>query len=679
VARVLIGGPWTFSRQALNAETTLIKPVRYAVALAAVLVSACAPVAEPIIAPVPEGAAGATAPRPLVQPVQPPQEYTRAVQGNSRSANGAPGSRYWQQGVRYNIEASLDPETRQLTGRERIVYRNRSPNTLPYVVFNLYQNLFRTATGGLNLTRLAVGGQALTEFTEQATATVLAGGPAQPGYFVRGTLGRVYLPRPLAPGDSTVFEVEWNFRVPPNGAPRTAFEDALGGRVLAVAQWYPQIATYDDVQGFDTTPYTGQGEFYLEYGDFDYTLTLPSGWLVGGTGTLQNADQVLTPTVRQRLDQAMRTDSVVRVVTAAEVGRGTVAGQNGRVTWRFNARNVRDVAFSTSNRYLWDATRATIPAPTGGGTTQVAVHSLYRPGAPHWENAARYTDHAMEFWSRELVPYIYPQITNTEGPVYGMEYPMVIFVGRPQTAEELYEVSAHEVGHEWFPMMVGQDEAAHAFMDEGFTTFYERLAVADFLRPQDPWAQPRQPYLQIAGQRAEATLMKSADQMTDFQMGVAAYYKPGLVMRALRATLGDETFDRAMRTYSNEWQLKHPYPWDFFNTVERVAGRDLDWFWYPWFYTTATNDLAIARVTPGAGSVAVTVRDVGQVPSPAFLVVTTSGGQRVRQTIPIESFLTPGTREVTVNVPVTGSVTRVDLDPEYVVPDVNRRNNAWTP
>ncbi|HEU4452048.1 MAG TPA: hypothetical protein VFR81_03275, partial [Longimicrobium sp.] len=193
----------------------MFKPVRYAAALAAALVVACAPVAEPIIAPVPEGAAGATAPRPLVQPVTPPPEYQQAVaQRGTRSATGAPGGRYWQQGVRYNIEATLEPESRLLTGRERIVYRNRSPDTLPYVVFNLYQNLFNTVTGGLNLTRIAAGGQTLAEFSEQQTATVLAGGRAEAGYFVRGTLGRVYLPRPLAPGDSTVFEVEWNFRVP---------------------------------------------------------------------------------------------------------------------------------------------------------------------------------------------------------------------------------------------------------------------------------------------------------------------------------------------------------------------------------------------------------------------------------------------------------------------------------
>jgi len=655
----------------------------YPAALVAVVVAAaCAPVAEPLIAPVPQGAAGETAPRPLLQPAAPTPEFSQALQRGTRSATGAPGPRYWQQRVRYNITAELDPNARLLTGRERIVYHNRSPDALPFVVFNLYQNLFRGAGGmtGLTLSRVAVGGQAITQYTAAQREQVLAGNVPGPGWFENGTLGRVYLPRPLASGDSATFEVEWSFRVPPSGAPRTGFEDALGGRVLQVAQWYPQIAVYDDVAGIDITNYAGQGEFYLDYGDFDFAVTVPTGWLVAGTGTLANAAEVLTPAVRQRLDRALQSDEVVRVVTREELGRATQAGQNGRVTWRYTARDVRDVAFATSNHYLWDATRAVIPAPTGGGMRTVAVHAFYRPGAPHWENAARYTDHSTEYFSREIVPYIYPQITTTEGPVYGMEYPMLIFVGRPQGAEELYEVTAHEVGHEWYPMMVGQDEAAHPWMDEGITSYYERLAFGDFWKPQDAFLQPRQTYLMLAGNKGEAPLMRSADLLGDMQLGVAGYYKPSVVMRALESVLGAETFDRALRTYSNEWLLKHPYPWDFFNTVERVAGRDLDWFWYPWFYTTATNDLGISSVVPGNGSVQVTVRDLGQVPSPAFLVVSTAGGQPVRQTIPIERFLNPpNTRSVTVTIPVSGTVTRVDLDPELWIPDANRRNNTWTP
>jgi len=657
---------------------------RHAALLAAFVLAACAPVAEPLVAPVPQGAAGDSAPRPLVRPVLPPPEFQQAVQRQTRTTTGAPGARYWQQRVRYSIEAELDPQTTQLTGKERIVYHNRSPDALRFVVLNLYQNLFRVGafnTGGLNLTRVAAQGQAVPALSAAQAEAILAGGPLTPGYWVNGTLGRLYLPRPLAPGDSTVFEFDWGFRVPPSGAPRTGYEDALGGRVLQVAQWYPQLAVHDDVVGMDITPYSGNGEFYLDYGDFDFALTLPAGWLVAATGTLQNPEQVLTPEVRRRLGQAAATDSVVRVVTAAELGQGTVAGENGKVTWRFSARDVRDVAFATSNRYLWDATRATIPA-AGGGTRSVPVHAFYRPGSGHWDKAARYTDHAAEFFSRAIVPYAYPQITSSEGPVYGMEYPMLVFVGRPQDPAELalYEVMSHEVGHEWFPMMVGQDEAAFAWMDEGLTTYHEGLAANDYFRGHDHFRQPRETYLQAAGRKLEAPLMRHADLLGDMQLGVAAYYKPGILLRSLRATLSDSVFDRAMRTYANDWQGRHPYAWDFFNTFERVAGRDLDWFWSPWFFTTATHDLAVASVAPGAGTVTITVRDLGQAPGPAFVAVTTSGGGTVRGTISMETWLgPPARRSATLTLPVTGTVTRVEIDPEQYLPDINRRNNVWTP
>ncbi|HEX5727333.1 MAG TPA: M1 family metallopeptidase, partial [Longimicrobiaceae bacterium] len=617
-----------------------------------------------------------------------PTEFQAAVAAGTRTETGQPGPRYWQQRVRYSIEAEVDPRLPRVTGRERVVYHNRSPAALASVKLNLYQNLFSDRfvsnqsplnTGGLTLTRVVVQGQPLGEVAAAELQANQREGRTVPGYSVSGTLGTVFLPRPIAPGDSAVFEIDWNFRVPPRSAPRTGFEDALGGRVLQVAQWYPQIAVHDDLVGQDVTPYTGNGEFYLEYGDFDVTLTLPSGWVVGATGTLQNSEQVLPAPVRQRLEAALRTDSVVHVVTREDLDgkRATLGGD--RLTWRFQARDVRDFAFALSDRYLWDATRAVIPAE-GGGTRTVPVHSLYRPGAPGWEQGARYGQHSLVHLSRVIIPYLYPQLTVSEGPIYGMEYPMLIFIGRPDDAEGLYEVIAHEVGHEWFPMMVGQDEAAYGWMDEGFTTYHEAVAFQDFFPRSDHWEEPRSLYLQIAGQKVEAPMMRHIDLVGEgLASGVSAYFKPGTLLRSLRTAVGAETFDQAMRTYAREWLLKHPTPWDFFNTVERVAGRDLDWFWNPWFFQTATLDQAIESVTPGAGTVRVTVRDVGQAPAPSIVTVTTRDGQQVSQTIAIDSWIRPNRRVATVDVAVPGPVAKVEIDPEMLFPDVNRRNNVWTP
>jgi hypothetical protein len=656
--------------------------------LAVLFMAACAPVSEPIVAPLPQGAALDTAGRPYLRPAEPGPEYAAALTGGTRTTTGAPGSRYWQQGVRYDITAELDPQERRITASERIVYRNNSPRELPQVVFNLYQNLFAEnlrgrnsplTTGGFTITRFVVNGDSLGPLTQTQYEANQRENRRSVGIITTGTLGRVLLPRPIAVGDSAVFEVSWSFRVPPSTAPRTGWEDALGGRVLQVAQWYPQIAVFDDVVGYDVTGYTGQGEFYLEYGDFDVALTLPAGWTVGATGELQNPE-ILRPEVRQRLQAAMTSDSTIRVLGGSEVG-GTGAtgpGENGRVTWRYSARDVRDFAFATSNHYNWDARVADVPEANGGGTRRVMVHSLYRTGAPHWEESALFGDHPTEFYSRTLEPYAYPQITVSEGPIYGMEYPMIVFIGRPETRRELYQVIAHEVGHEWHPMMVGQDEAAFAWMDEGFTTYNESRAVDAFIPDFDPWEEPRDVYLSIAGNKGEAPLMRNIELVFGPANVVSAYYKPGTLLRSLQRALGDSVFFQGMRTFEREWMFKHPYPWDFFNTMERVAGRDLDWFWFPFWYRTVLMDQELANVTPSAGGVQVTVRDIGQAPAPAEIVVTTSDGRTATQTIPIERWLNPATRSVTVTIPVTGTVTRVELDPEQYFPDANRRNNVWT-
>lgn len=662
--------------------------VRRTALLAVLVLGACAPVSEPIIAPLPQGAALDTAGRPFVRRVEPTAEYSRAVQAGTRSQTGAPGANYWQQAVRYQITAELDPQTRVLTGQERLTYRNRSPNALPEVRFNLYQNLFTEAfygrgspmnTGGLKLSALVFNGDTLRLITQAQYEANQRENRPNVGYIVTGTLARVILPRPIARGDSAVFQAAWSYTVPPQQAPRTGWEDALGGRVLQVAQWYPQIAVYDDVVGTDVTPYREQGEFYLEYGDFDVTLTLPAGWLVGGTGSLQNPQDVLTPLVRQRLEAAARSDSTTSIVGRDLIGNGTAQGNNGRVTWRFAAQNVRDFAWATSNRYLWDARRAQIPNASGGGTRDILVHTLYRPGAPGWEQSAHYGEHSIEYHSRQMVPYVYPQITVTEGPIYGMEYPMIVFIGRPTTALELYEVITHELGHEWFPMMVGQDEAAFAWMDEGFTTYIENNATKNLFPSSDPYGTTQNQYLQIAGEKAEAPLMQHIDLVFGPAFGVSAYMKPGTLLRSLQRTLGDSVFFAGMREYSRQWQFKHPYPWDFFNTMERVAGQDLDWFWYPFWYRTVTLDQGLSIVTPGSGNVTVTVRDFGQAPSPSEIVVTNTAGQSVTHTIPIQQWLNPSTRAVTVTIPVTGTVARVELDPGHYYPDVNRRNNSWVP
>ncbi len=652
------------------------------------LAAGCAPALPAGGAPAPAD----TAPRYLLRPVPVPAAFRAAVERGTRTTNGRPGERYWQQEVRYVIRAELDPTTALLRGTERIVYLNRSPVPIRSVVLNLYQNVYSEGvprnravkvTGGVTLERVAAQGEALRPLDAAGIPEVRREPrpDAPTGYRVEGTLARIVLPRPLAPGDSAVLETGWRHTIPLAPSFRTAHGGGRRGRAFLVAQWYPQVAVFDDLTGWDATPYLGDGEFYLDYAEFDVALTLPAGWVVGATGELRNPEEVLTPDARRRLAGVPASDTVVRVITREELdaGRATLVPPDGKLTWRFRGREVRDFAFAASNRYLWDAVAARVP-DGAGGTRAVPVHALYRAGPSPWGESARFGRHALEFFSRTLTPYPYPQLTVADGPMAGgIEYPQIAFVGGYTTAPDLHSGVVHEVGHQWFPMLVGQDEAAYAWMDEGVVTYYEILGRSDLFPVADPFAPDRDGYLQVAGSDAEVPLMRHTDLVSPYGARyVAAYSKPALLLRSLRAVVGEETFRRAMDTYLAEWRFRHPTPWDFFNTFERVAGRDLDWFFYPWFWETGTTDLAVESVVRAApGSVRVTVRDLGEVPVPALVVVTTESGASAWAEIPIEAWLAARSRTATVDVPVAGAPVRVEVDPDGLFPDVSRGNNRW--
>lgn len=645
---------------------------------ALLLTGACATSAPPPpMATVPPAADTATLrPRYAVRPVPYTNAFAGAIERGTRTPDGRPGPRYWQQRVAYRIEAELDPATARLSGTETIVYQNNSPDTLRELRFMLYQNAFAPGvqrvrrvpmTGGTTLERVAVEGRAARQ------------GPVLTGpltYAVDGTQMRLSLPRSLPPGASTTVEIAWSHAVPPRGAPRTGHID---NEVFVVAQWYPQVATYDDVHGWHAIPYWTNGEFYLEYGDFDVTLTLPEGWLVDATGVLQNPDEVLPGPVRARVARALAQDSVVRVVTENDVEEGTATERapGSQLDWHFVARNVRDFAFATSNRYVWDATRAVLPDAHGDGRPDtVLVNAFYRPQFEAWREGARYTRHAVTFHAERWHPYIWPKITSAEGPIGGMEYPMLVFIGSPSDAISLYSVISHEVAHEWYPMMVGSNESRHAWQDEGLVTYIEDLSVPDIFPGETPALGTQNSYLRIAGSDSERELMREPDLFgVGPQYGVAAYTKPGTLLRALGGVIGEERVHEGLREYARRWLLKHPTPWDFFATMEAAAGRDLDWFWHPWFFETATLDQAIAEVRHDAGTTEIVIEDRGSAPMPVLLRVTLADGSQSDHTLPVEPWLEGRTRQV---LRVDGAVSRAEIDPEQRFPDVERSNNTWS-
>ncbi len=413
--------------------------------------------------------AAAQTPRPLPHPVVTPPTFAHAVEAGTRTVTGEPGPRYWQQRAHYTLRAALDTTAKRLTGDVVIRYRNNSPDTLGVVVLKLRQNLHREGvprtrtveiTGGMDVENVRVDGFAVTDVGRSNAAGT---------YTVDGT--QLYLrPRlPILPGREATISMDWSFRIPEAGAPRMGQD----GEVYYLGYWYPQVAVYDDVVGWDTDPYLGLGEHYMGYGDYDVRITVPEGFLVGATGVLQNPDEVLRADVRARLRTAATSDEPVAIVPVADLGRATADAPDGALTWHFTAENVRDFAFGTSDAYVWDATRANVGDRDGDGADDfTAIHTLYRPGATAWDRSAEYARFAIADLSATLFPYPYPHMTAVEGLIGGgMEYPMITLIGGARSAQGLFWVAYHEIAHMWFPMVVGQDEADFAWMDEGLASF----------------------------------------------------------------------------------------------------------------------------------------------------------------------------------------------------------------
>ena len=598
-----------------------------------------------------------------------------------RTGSGAPGRDYWQQRVDYVIRASLDTASRTLRGEERVTYHNNSPDTLRYLWLQLDQNLFRTDSRGHRVMdqrgRYGAGGaeggvRILKVTTPAASARGRAPASVALTHLVNGTVMRVDLDRPLAPGARRALEIGWSFPFGPNRS-RMGIEDIDGGTTYEVAQWYPRLAVYDDMRGWNTEQYYGQGEFYLEYGSFDVSLTVPADLLLAATGTLRNPEAVLTATQRRRLAQARASDTTVVIRGRDEVGDPASRPRTefGTLTWRFTADSVRDFAWAASRTFVWDA--------VGVNEGRTLAMSFYPPSADTlWKDATRYAKQALEYYSAQWAPYPYPFASNIRGVEGGMEYPMIVFCNRP-TPETLYSVTTHELGHTWFPMVVGSNERRYAWMDEGFNEFINYYDWIDRLgRPPEHRGSIRD-YLLMAKSGHERPIMSFADQLPADLVSPAAYDKPALALRLLRdEVLGPNRFDPAFREYFRRWAYRHPTPADFFRTIEDAAGEDLSWFWRAWFYSTAQLDQAVDSVALADSSGVesrIFLRNLGGIPMPVELALLLDDGSTVPLRLPAEIWF-HGDRYMAI-VPGPRKVNGVTIDPNGVYPDVRRENNRW--
>ncbi|MCL7979376.1 MAG: M1 family metallopeptidase [marine benthic group bacterium] len=625
---------------------------------------------------------GLVATAPVFPPVVPPSRYDDALTAGTRSLVGRPGAGYWQQAADYRIAVEIDPKTARLTGSETITYHNNSPDQLNSIVVRFYQNVFSegvtrnrsvTLTGGIDLNRIAVNGLDLGELEAPRFENGRVVRPEGPGYRLDGTVAVVQLEEPLPTGGSVELEVDWGFTVSGGGGFRNGH---LDNSVFNVAQWYPQVSVYDDVFGWDRSQYLGNGEFYVGYGRFEVDVTVPEGWVVVGTGMLQNPDEVLRPEQVRALRSAPALDTVIAVVSEGdlEAGNATRPSETGKLTWRFAADSVRDFAFAASDRYLWHVTGA----DTGNPGHRALIQNVYTPDNAHWSEATLYAKHAIEFFSDYILPYPYPQATAAMGPpqVNGMEYPMVTFITHRASGRGLNGVVTHELSHFWMPMIVGTKEMAYAWMDEGFTVFNTALAMDDWYETSDSRKGSMNGYLQAARFEAEVPIMRHTDYADNpFGRSVAAYSKPGTLLHSLRHMLGAERFDEFYRDYARTWAFKHPMPWDFFNMAEEAAGTDLDWFWQAWFYDTAVLDQAISEVRTTGEGVDVTVENLEWGVMPVEIRVGSGDGST--ETVVLPASVWAGTRSVTTSVPFEGEVDQVVIDPDEWYPDIDRSNNSW--
>ena len=630
--------------------------------------------------------------RPLHYPVVPDQAWQAAVEAGTRTLTGEPGPNYWSNRAQYVLSAELDPANRMLHGTARITYSNNSPDPLQAVLLELAQNLHKPGTikhevvevtGGVTLHSVSLNGSNLEPTTMRERFQ-----QGKIGYIEEGTMIALLSEEAIAPGETAEIDIEWSFPIAQQGA-----SGRMGwsrDNLFYIGYWYPQLAVYDDVNGWFQDPFTGTGEFYHGFADYDISITAPAEWVVMSTGEFLNPEETLAPETLARFEAAGQSDEVVRIVGPEDFGVAT--REDNSLTWNFRAENVRDVAFSATKESIWDGTRASVGDIDGDGQEDFSrIHSFWRESAPLWRDQAKYAQHSIEFLSRSIAhPYPWPHMTSVEGEDIiggGMEFPMMTVIGpyNGRGPEALYSVTAHELAHMWFPMIVSSNERRYSWMDEGTTDFNTHLAESDYWPNTYDNTNVFNSYLQIAGTDYEGEMTRWSDHhYFPFAFGIASYSKPAAVLLALRAVLGDEMFDKAFHTYMERWQYKHPYPWDMWNTFEDVSGQDLDWFWRSWYHETWTLDHAVESVSTVSGSGSssgairtdILVKDLGNVIMPVDLEITYSDGSTTTTRISHEIWLS-GVRSTTVSVSSAQPVVRVAIDPGLGVPDVDRSNNFW--
>jgi hypothetical protein len=609
-----------------------------------------------------------------------------------RAASGEPGPKYWQNRADYRLDVKLNEQTNEIGGTEIISYTNNSPLKLNFIWMQLDQNLFKTDSRGsaivpLNGSRNGGGGQAFDAGYKIKSVKILSGAKNEKAtaieYLIEDTRMQLFLPKELAAnGGNIKIQIEYSFISPEYGSDRMGIYNAKNGKVFTVAQWFPRVAVFDDIIGWNTNPYTGPGEFYLEYGDLDISITTGSNMIVVSSGELLNASEVYTAEQLKRWAAAANSDKTVIIRSAQEVTDVNSRPKNkAELKWHFKIKNARDAAWAASSSFIIDA--AKINLPSGKKGLAISAYPLESDGDKAWGRSTEYVKSTIEYYSNKWYEYPYPAATAVAGSPGGMEYPGIVFCGARARQGSLWGVNDHEFGHTWFPMIVGSNERLYGWMDEGFNTFINSLSAANFNNGEYKSKVPQDKNRIGAMYTAPGLepILTYVDNYKERNNGTLSYSKPGEGLTLLRdVILGEDRFDRALRAYINRWAFKHPTPDDFFHTIENVAGESLQWFWRGWFVNNWRLDVAVRSVkyndsTNFAKGAIITLDNLEKMAMPVILEVKTVSGKTDRIKLPVEIWQ----RNVawSFNYPCTEEIESVSYDPDKVLPDYNATNNVW--
>ena len=609
--------------------------------------------------------------------------YQPYQHSETRSASGAPGEDYWQNRVDYEIQVELDTTNHTLSGSVTINYTNNSPDDLEYLWVQLDQNLFDPESRGARITPFSgsrFGNRSFNGgYMLDGVSIAHKRDDYQPHYFVNDTNMRIDLTEALeAEGGEVTITIDYSFNIPGYGSDRMGRVETENGWIYELAQWYPRMVVYDDLSGWNVMPYLGKGEFYLEYGTFDYKVTVPWNHLVVGSGVLQNPKEVYTDQQLDRLEEARSSDETVVIRGADEIqSKSSRPKQKGMITWHFRMENSRDIAWASSKAFIMDAAR--INLPDGDQSLAMSVYPDESKSDTAWGRSTEYVKASIEFYSKFVSKYPYANAINVAGIVGGMEYPGIVFCDWEATGRGLWGVTDHEFGHIWFPMIVGSNERHYAWMDEGLNTFMNHYSTLNFGDYPPRFSSPAAVAPFLSSPRSEA-IMTMPDQVQPGNLGVVAYFKPAAGLMLLREDiLGPEVFDKAFREYVDRWSYKHPSPNDFFNSIEDVSGENLDWFWRGWFVEAWAFDQSVEKVSylegePEQGAV-VTIKNNKKMVLPVVMEITEEDGDSSRIEIPVEVWQTTNTWRHKVNT--DSRIVSVMLDPDRRYPDVDRSNDTW--